>query len=308
MVNPKKKGLGKGLSALINGQSASLDRAVLEKTPEPVPSPLPDTPQTLPDGSRFLLLDPRDIDPNPKQPRRVFTEEALDELMASIRKDGVQEPVIVRWHEGRYQLVSGERRVRASIMADVPQIPAVCRPISDSEMLRLGLIENIQREDLNAVELAHAYKDLMDETECTQEALADALGKKRATVANTLRLLSLPEVVQEMIADGSLTMGHGRALLAIEDPAAQIALAHRIIKQGISVRETERLAAETKPKEKPKQPAKDPNIAQLEDELRRSLGTKVALKTQPGGRGRIEIEYFSLDEFERILAILRSRR
>jgi ParB family chromosome partitioning protein len=308
VANPKKKGLGKGLGALINSQGAALDRVNLEPLTVPNGEAATARPRTLPDGSQFLFIDPRELDPNPKQPRRVFAEEALEELAESIRRDGLQEPVIVRSQEGRYQLVSGERRVRASIMADVARIPVVCRDVSDRDMLRLGLIENIQREDLNAIELASAYKDLMDEFEWTQEEMADAIGKKRATVANTLRLLSLPDVVQEMVADGSLTMGHARALVALESPDAQISLARRIIKQGLSVRETERLTSEIRPREKKKAPLKDPNIAQLEDELRRSLGTRVAVKSQSGGRGRIEIEYFSLDEFERLLAFLRGRR
>jgi len=208
--------------------------------------------------------------------------------------------VVVRKVGEKYELVSGERRVRASVMADMKTIPAVVREVSDRDMLRLGLIENIQREDLNPVETAQAYQELIEEFSWTQEQLAGEVGKKRVTVTNTLRLLNLPEVVQEMVADGSLTMGHAKALLTLESAAAQLAGARKIISQGLSVRQAEKLAAEAgKPPRKPAE--KDPNIRQLEDSLRQSLGTKVSLKAQAGGRGRIEIEYFNLDELDRLL-------
>jgi ParB family chromosome partitioning protein len=302
VASDKKKGLGKGLGALISGNSKAFD------APQPPPAAAPAAgPQALPDGTRLLLLDPTEIQPNPKQPRRVFREEALEELSASIKRDGVQEPIIVRQVGETYELVSGERRVRASIMADLTEIPAVCRDISDSEMLKLGLIENIQREDLNAIEAALAYQQLIEEFSWTQEQLATEVGKKRATVANTLRLLNLPEVVQEQVADGSLSMGHARALLALPTAAAQAAAARKIVKEGLSVRQAEKLAEEGSGKAKKEAPKKDPNIAALEDSLRRSLGTKVALKATAPDRGRIEIEYYSHDELERLLALLRGR-
>ena len=292
----KKKGLGKGLGALIGGTAAALSDGAA------APSAM--LAETLPDGSQLLFLNPSEIEPNPKQPRRVFSEEALAELAASIKRDGVQEPVIVRKMGARYELVSGERRVRACIMADLEKIPAICRDVSDGDMLKLGLIENIQREDLNPIELAVAYHDLVSQFSWTQEELAAEIGKNRVTVANTLRLLNLPEVVQEQVAGGELTAGHAKALLAIETPDAQIAAARKIIKQGLSVRQAEQLAAQSKPKEK-KSVAKDPNVAEMEDALRRSLGTKVFIKTQKNGRGKIEIEYYSLDEFDRLLRHLR---
>lgn len=298
MANPKKRGLGKGLGALIGGSIPQLDMPPLETRDG-------SSKAVLPDGSELLWLDPRAIRPNPKQPRHVFDEEALQELAESIRKDGIQEPVVVRRAGDEYELVSGERRVRASVMAELEHIPAICRDVSDSDMLKLGLIENIQREDLNAIELAAAYRELIQEFGWTQEQLADEVGKKRATVANVLRLLNLPEVIQEMLADGSLMMGHARALLAIEPVQNQIAAAHKIIRQGLSVRQAEQLAA---PKNKKAKPSKDPNVAHIEEELRRSLGTKVALKPQKAGRGRIEIEYFNPDELERLLALLRGKR
>ena len=303
MADAKKKGLGKGLGALIGGSSgsgAAAAAAALMASP---------TPQRLEDGSYLLLLDPREIVPNPKQPRRVFREEALQELAESIRQDGVQEPVIVRQTDGRYELVSGERRVRASVMADRDKIPAVCREVSDRDMLKLGLIENIQREDLNAIEQALAYQQLVQEFTWTQEQLAQEVGKNRVTVANTLRLLNLPQVVQDHVAEGTLTMGHARALLAIEDGNRQLAAARKIIAEGLSVRQAEKLAAEGKtPRQKPAPPPKDANIAQIEADLRRALGTKVAVRPQGPTNGKIEIEYFNLDDLDRLLGVLRARR
>lgn len=301
MANARKKGLGKGLGALI-GNNPDIHRPPHTATEG---TPAPDTGAPV-EGARLMELDPSDIRPNPKQPRRVFDEEALEELAESIRRDGVQEPVLVRRAGDHYELISGERRVRASIMADQTRIPAVCREVSDRDMLKLGLIENVQREDLNAIELAQGYQDLMDEFGWTQEEVSREVGKKRATVANTLRLLNLPEPVQGYVADGSLSMGHARALLAIEAAPEQAAAARKIISQGLSVRQAEKLAtAKREPTAAAPKPKKDPNVAQLEDELRRSLGTKVQLKAKQGGRGTIEIEYFDLDELERLLEKLR---
>lgn len=303
MAEQKKNKLGKGLGALLGNRAADLDAPAAQPAP---PGNAPDTPAN---GPHLLMLDPSELLPNPKQPRRHFDEEALAELAESIRRDGVQEPIIVRRAGDKYEIVSGERRCRASIMADARQIPAVCREVPDEEMLKLGIIENIQREDLNAIELAQAYQELTQLFGWTQEELAAQVGKKRATVANTLRLLNLPDVVQEQVADGSLSMGHARAILAVESPADQATLARKAVAEGLSVRQVEQLAAraaEGKGRTKTAPPPKDPNIAQVEDDLRRRLGTKVFLKSQgASGRGKIEIEYYSGDELERLLDLLR---
>ena len=295
MANPKKRALGKGLDALLSGRKAEA-----AKGSEAVAAAA----EALQPGTEVVLrLDPREIDPNPKQPRTTFNEEALEELAESVKRDGVQEPVIVRKRGDKYELVSGERRVRASIMADLDTVPALCRDVSDSEMLRLGLIENIQREDLNAIELAEAYHRLIDEFGWTQEELADQVGKKRATVANMLRLLNLPGDVQAAVAEGRISMGHARALLALDAPDAMSAACRKIIDQGLSVRQAEKLAAPPKPK--PEKPPKDPHLSSLEDDLRRTLGTRVVIRSQKDNRGAIEIEYYSIDDLERILDILR---
>ncbi|MBN2309132.1 MAG: ParB/RepB/Spo0J family partition protein [Candidatus Hydrogenedentes bacterium] len=291
MAKAKKRGLGKGLSALI----AAPDDGPVAAASEPADG-----------GERILELDPHAIEPNPKQPRMHFDEEGLQELAESIKRDGVQEPIIVRRVDERYELVSGERRVRATIMAGLDTVPAICRHVSDADMLKLGLIENIQREDLNPIELARAYQMLVEEFDWTQEQLADEVGKKRATVANTLRLLNLPDDVQRHLAEGAISMGHARALLALPSAHAQSAGCRRIINQGLSVRQAEQLAAPPKPKPQP--PAKDPNIVAIEDDLRRCLGTRVSLRTSASKRGKIEIEYYNLDDLERLLGLLRSTR
>lgn len=295
----KKKGLGRGLGALI-GEATIANGSRQEAPPQPG--------QVLRDGSVYLELDPREVRPNPHQPRTVFNEEALEELAESIRRDGLQEPIIVRKVGDSYELVSGERRVRASVMADIDVVPAVCRDVSDADMLRLGLIENIQREDLNPMECARAYQQLMDEFNWTQEALSQQVGKKRATVANMLRLLNLPADVQHLVEEGSISMGHARALLALDSKAKQSAVAREIVEQGLSVRQVEKLSQPKEKTEPAPAPPKDANIAQVEDELRRVLGTKVTLKSNKANRGKIEIEFYNLDDLERILDQLRRSR
>jgi len=283
--------LGKGLDALFGGAAPA---AVTPAAPV----------EEVPSGDQVLHLDPREIRPNPRQPRHSFSEEPLEELAESIRRDGVQEPVLVRLRDGAYELISGERRVRASIMADQETVPAICRDVSDNDMLRLGLIENIQREDLNPVELALAYQQLVDEFDWTQEQLSDQVGKKRATVANSLRLLQLPEDVLQCLADDLISMGHARALLALESAEKQSALCKRIVAENLSVRQVEHLASGGKPKKK--KPERDPDILAMEERLRKRLGTKVMVRANGPGKGRIEIEYYNLDDLDRILEIMRA--
>jgi ParB family chromosome partitioning protein len=294
VAKPKKGGLGRGLGALI--QPA--------KEEDPAVALGGDVAAASSEVDRLLDLDPAAIQRNPKQPRQTFDEEGLQELSQSIRQDGVLEPVIVRRVDDHYELVSGERRVRASIMADLDRVPAICREVSDKDMLKLGLIENIQREDLNAIEAARAYDQLIEQFGWTQEELADAVGKKRSSVANTLRLLNLPGDVQESVASGSISMGHARALLAYPHARTQSAVCKKIIAQGLSVRQVEKLAAAKSPS-KPSTPVvKDPNIQSVESKLRRRLGTKVNIKSSGENQGKIEIEYYNLEDLERILDTL----
>lgn len=295
MADTRKKALGKGLGALIGPSSES----IAAETP-------PATQAVLKDGSRLLELNPKIIKPNPHQPRKSFEEDGLAELADSIRRDGIQEPVVVREHDGAYELVSGERRVRASVLAELDVIPAVCRRVTDEDMLRLGIIENIQREDLNPIELAHAYQQLVESFSWTQDELSQQVGKKRVTVTNTLRLLGLPDDVQKHVVTGELTAGHARALLALDTPHAQREGCRAVIKQGLSVRQTEKLSAAPGEKKSTPTVVRDPHVEQVEDELRGRFGTRVHLKTGEHNRGKIEIEFYNLDDLERILAMLRS--
>ncbi len=294
MASTKKGGLGRGLGALISSVG-DIDG----------PAAAPEAPKPLEDGSLLLMLNPRDLRPNPKQPRQYFDEDSLQELAHSIRNDGLQEPVLVRKHNGEYQIVSGERRVRASILAELQTISAICRDISDNDMLKLGLIENIQREDLNPIELARAYRSLSEDFEWTQEELAAQVGKKRATVSNTMRLLNLPEDVQEFVIEGAISMGHARALLALESPMKMSNVCRRVIRENLSVRDVEKITSPTKSKTAKSPASKDPHLESIEDDLRRRLGTKVHLKANAEWKGKIEIDFYNLDDLERILEILR---
>lgn len=300
---PKKKpgkGLGRGLDALIPPVDINQNIPVM---PSVADSTVP-TAAEDPSLGVLIHINPENIKPNPRQPRKYFNEDALEELAESIKNDGVQEPLIVRKVQNTYEIVCGERRCRAAVMAGLETVPAICRDISDQEMLKFGIIENIQREDLNAIELAHAYKELMDEYTWTQEELSREVGKKRATVANTLRLLQLPEAIQGQVADGLLSMGHARALLALPTTAAQLALARKIIAQGLSVRQAEQQASrqsESKTRTASGNAEKEPHIKELEERLRRGLGTRVSVKPADKEKGTIEIAYFSLDELDRLL-------
>ena len=259
----------------------------------------------LPDGSYLIELDPHAIKPNPKQPRREFDEEKLLELADSIRRDGVHQPIRVREKNGDYELVSGERRLRATILAERDVIPAVCGQFSDDDLLRLGLIENVQREDLNPIELAHGYQALIKDFDWTQEELGRQLGKKRATVTNVLRLLNLPADVQAQVRTGNVSLGHAKALLAFKSPAKQSAVCRAIVHKGLSVRQVERMSEPKGPKTAAASP-KDPHIAEIEDQLRRHYGSRVTIRTTPDHRGKIEIDYYNLDDFERIVRLLKS--
>lgn len=244
------------------------------------------------------------IEPNPDQPRKTFRNDALEELAASIREKGVLQPVILRRGEkGRYYLIAGERRWRAAKIAGLKKIPAVIRETGGADSLEIALIENIQRDDLNPLETAVAFQRLIDEFGYTQEELSKKVGKERATVANYLRLLKLPPEVKKHVQTGEISMGHARALLSLPTKAAQVALARKVIDKGLSVRETEALCKRLENPHVKKTKIKDPNITALEERLRQSLGTRVNIKHR-GKRGKIEIEYYSLEELDRLLEVL----
>ncbi|MBI5642312.1 MAG: ParB/RepB/Spo0J family partition protein [Deltaproteobacteria bacterium] len=281
----KKKVLGRGLGALIGeAQSQSPQQSGGAK-------------------EKFRLCPIMDISPNHSQPRKRFDEAALLELSDSIKEKGIIEPLIVRRTSAGYELIAGERRWRASRMAGLSEVPIVIIDATDEESLELAIIENIQREDLNAIEEAEAYKSLTN-FGLSQDEVAKRVGKERATVANYLRLLKLPIEIRDEIIKGTVSMGHAKALLSIESHSAQVEACRAIISHGLSVREAEALVNKG-PDKAIKPSKKTTQSSPLEDELRSIFGTKVALKDKRG-RGKVEINYYSADERERVLELLRS--
>ncbi len=250
---------------------------------------------------------------NPNQPRKFFDDAKLDELCESIRRNGILQPVVVRPVDGgSFELVAGERRFRAAVQAGLRSIPAVARVLDDLETLELGLIENIQREDIKPLECAQAYRQLMDRFGLTQEQIAERVGKSRSAVANTLRLLNLPLPIIESLDRDEITEGHARALLSITDTDRQIEVWQRIVKQGLSVREAERLsrtsgASKTSKTEDVARETRhrrhDPNLSDVEDKLRRYLGTKVVISRQ-GDKGTIGIEFYDDEDLMRVIDLL----
>lgn len=292
----KRPALGRGLSALI---------------PPAPPPPAPVAPATAAAPRETGKPQEIDIDrltPNPRQPRAFIEEHRLDELAQSIHSHGVIQPILVRKVDDRYEIVAGERRWRASQRAGLLKVPVVVREIADDKVLEVALIENIQREDLNPIEEAQAYRRLADELSLSQEAIATAVGKDRATVANYMRLLRLPVEVRNDLASGTLTMGHARALLSLSDEAGQRRVAREVVASGLSVRETEaRVRRETAPPAPPPLPkAVDPNTRAAEEQLKVALGTRARI-LRKGRGGRIEIEFEDEDELQRLFEQLTTR-
>ncbi len=248
------------------------------------------------------------ISPNRYQPRKRFDEEKLEELAASLREKGVIEPVIVRATEGGYELIAGERRLQAAKRLRMSTIPAVVRIATDREMLELSLIENLQRDDLNPLEEASSYQRLMREFGLTQEKLSDELGKNRASVANTLRLLKLPGEVQDILLEDQISRGHAIALLSLKNANRQMKLCRRIIRRRLSVRETEVLVKRALTPEHARKPGpgKSPQFVAIEERLQRFFGTRVNIRKRRAG-GRIEVDYYSDDDLERILDLLHAK-
>ncbi len=267
-----------------------------------------------------VSIDINKIKPNKYQSRMQFDQEKLKELANSIKREGVVQPIIVSASGEDYQLVAGERRWWAAKMAELKEIPAVVRKVTDRDMFEISLIENIQREDLNPIEEARAFERLMKEFNLTQQELADHLGKTRSTVANTLRLMNLPEEIKEFVSRNLISAGHARAIISLEGEKERIGLARRIVEQKLTVRETEDIVQRLRLKRAPSgrrvvEKRKSPELIELEEELQKALGTKVRIKcrgsgglsTRGGGfRGKIEIEYYSLEDLERIIELLRS--
>lgn len=290
-----RKPLGRGLSALL-GEPAESPAAVIES----------------PDSSAGVKeIEVSRISGNPEQPRTRFDAKALDELASSIAANGIVQPIVVRRAGSRYQIVAGERRWRAAQRAGLHKVPVVIKEVSDDKILEIALIENIQREELNPIEEANAYRKLIDTIGLTQEQLSERVGKERSLIATSMRLLKLPEEIQKLIEEGKLTAGHGRALLLTDDKAIQIRTARSIIEKQMSVREAERTvkraAAEGSVTVANKHVTQttDPNVRHAETKLMRSLGTNVKIRPSgKGNSGKIEIEYYSAEDLDRLYSLL----
>ena len=309
----KKPRLGRGLASLI-GSSAQLAHPPSEYTPVLTPGSSANADPDQP-GARIRSVPSQAIRVNPHQPRRAFDETALADLARSIRRHGILQPVLVRQlpqpdGDILYELIAGERRLRASVLADVLEIPCIVRPTSGREMLELALIENIHRADLNPIDRAGAYRGLMDQFSLTQQDVADRIGEPRATIANHLRLLDLPDGVQACVAGGALSFGHAKVIAGLAGNAPlQLRLAEQAVRHDLSVRRVEELAraaeesAERAEGQTP--PAKPPYLADLERQLSEALATKVTVRpARRKGAGVIKIEYYSLEDFDRLVAAL----
>lgn len=317
MAAPKNRGLGRGLEALFGEMEISIQE------PESIEEfasggesknksrKSEKTKEAVADENSIVYVDINDIKPNANQPRKQFNEEKIAELAESILQHGIIQPIVVRKNPKGYEIVAGERRWRAARKAELKKVPCLIRELTDEQNMLLAIIENMQREDLNPIEEAEAIHQMVSMYGLTQEQVSKSLGKSRPYITNALRLLKLPEEVQEFVTEGKLSAGHARALVTIADKKKLIALAERAATDGLSVREMERLAGavgeEENKKPRKRSKARPPEIAAVEDELKDILGTKVNLKQQ-GRKGKLEIEYYSRDELERLLELLKGLR
>lgn len=297
----KKGGLGKGLDSLIpsGGPKPRKSVDVVEKVVEKViEKPIE------------LKVKIGEVEPNREQPRKKFDEDALLELAESIKQFGVLQPILVKKKEDYYEIIAGERRWRAAKLAGVKEIPVIIKEFSEQEIVEISLIENIQRENLNPIEEAWAYKRLMEEFHLKQDEMAERVSKSRTAVTNAIRLLKLDERVQQMVIDEMLTTGHARALLAINEEDIQYNLAQKIFDEKLSVRETEKLVKKFQKEPKTQTQKKDTQLdavyGQLEEKIKSIIGTKVSIHRKNNNKGKIEIEYYSQDELERLIELFES--
>lgn len=303
MSTEKRNALGKGLSALLN-DSASVNPNKYSNT-----STKASQVSELDSLGSVNEIQISEIEVNPFQPRTEFDEQALADLSASIKLQGLIQPITVRRVNAHsYQLISGERRLRASKLAGLTQIPAYVRSANDQQMLEMALIENIQREDLNAIEVALSFQRMIEELSLKQEELGDRVSKNRSTVTNYLRLLKLPPTIQVSLRDGEISMGHAKALLAVDDPATQLYIHQQIVKQGLSVRKVEELVRDIQ-RAPQKKEGKQPEtlsfqLQKIQDDLQSKFSTRVKLKVGAQGNGSIEIPFLSEDDLGRILEML----
>lgn len=302
MAAAKKGGLGRGLDALFADAVPVSDPVKEEKQ---VKSNREKAEDVIGDSVQYINI--HDIMPNANQPRKTFSEDKIEELAKSIKEHGIIQPIVVRRKDNSYEIVAGERRWRAARKADLVQVPCLIRDLSDEQNMLIAIIENMQREDLNPVEEAEGLNQMIETFGMTQEQISKSVGKSRPYIANALRLLKLPDYIKEEMSEGRISAAHGRTLIPVEDENLRRALCQRIIKEGLSVRETERLVSE-QGKTKKKRPAakvKNPDVARVEEELKETLGTRVTIN-QNGKKGRIEIEFFSREELDRLIDLLKT--
>ncbi len=298
----KKSGLGKGLDSLIKDNSSAKKTAAANTSSE-------NKAEEMKSGEQMMKINM--VEPNRDQPRKKFEEDALLELADSIKQFGVLQPLLVRKRKDYYEIIAGERRWRAAKMAGVKEVPVIIKDYTEQEIVEIGLIENIQRENLNPIEEAMAFKKLLEEFNLKQDEVAERVSKSRTAVTNSMRLLKLDERVQEMIVDDMISTGHARALLAIDDKEQQYDLANKIFDEKLSVRETEKQVKEIKNPKKPKMKKKVENefvYTDLENRMKEVMGTKVNISSKGNGKGKIEIEYYSDDELERMFEMIMSIR
>lgn len=301
MAAAKKGGLGRGLDALFADAVPVSDPLKEEKKQD---TQVRTEEQS---GDAVQYIDIHDIMPNANQPRKTFSEEKIEELSKSIKEHGIIQPIVVRKKGKSYEIVAGERRWRAARKAELAKVPCLIRELSDEQNMLIAIIENMQREDLNPVEEAEGLNQMIVTFGMTQEQISKSVGKSRPYIANSLRLLKLPEYIKEEMAEGRLSAAHGRTLVTVEDEDVRKALCERIIKEGLSVRETEKLVSEDGKgkKRKPAARTKNPDVARVEAELKEALGTRVTIN-QNGKKGKIEIEFFSRDELDRLIELLKT--
>lgn len=298
-----KKGLGKGLDSLI-APKAEPKKETVEKSEDKKPS--------SEHAADALMMDITKVEPNRDQPRKKFDEDTLNDLTESIKQFGVLQPLLVQEREDYYEIIAGERRWRAAKKAGIKEVPVIIKKLTEQEIMEISLIENIQREDLNPIEEALAYKRLLTEFNLKQDEVADRVSKSRTTITNAMRLLKLNDKVQQMVIDDKLTTGHVRPLISIEDTDTQIAIAEKIFDEKLSVRDAEKLVKnlQNEKKQKPEEKKLDPQLlavyADLEEQMKRILGTKVAINPKDDKKGKLEIEYFSQDELDRIIDLIRT--
>lgn len=297
----KSKGLGRGLDSLIPEKKNSSTKK----------SEKPDSGEENVSKSGELMMKINMVEPNRDQPRKNFEEDALLELADSIKQMGILQPLLVRKRKDYYEIIAGERRWRAAKIAGLKEVPVIIKDYTEQEIVEIGLIENIQRENLNPIEEAMAYKKLLEEFHLKQDEVAERVSKSRTAVTNSMRLLKLNEKVQQMIIDDMITTGHARALLAIDDQEQQYVLANKIFDEKLSVRETEKLIKEIKNPKKPKvkKPVENSFLYDdLANKMKEVMGTKVSISSKGNGKGKIEIEYYSDKELERMFDMIMSIR